>query len=178
MDLRTILLVNTDTLDETELRHVLGCFATGVCVVTAVGADGRPSGMTVNSYTSVSLDPPLVLFCVRPLSRVWFDIEASGSFVVNVLALDQEEVSRIFSSRAEDKFAEVGYSVGSGGAPIIDGVIAWLDCTLEHQWSAGDHLVAVGRVRSLESPRDAAPLTFFRSRYRSLVFDQVGEVSA
>lgn len=133
--------------------------------------------MTVNSYTSVSLDPPLVLFCVRTPSRVWFDIEASGSFVVNVLAADQEEVSRVFSSKADDKFAEVDFSVGAGGAPIIDGVIAWFDCTLDHHWSAGDHLVVVGHVRSLASPRDTAPLTFFRSGYRRLVVDQQGEVS-
>lgn len=152
-------------IDEARFRQVLGHFPTGVTVVTAKPADGPPVGLAVGSFASLSLDPPLVLFCPAKTSSSWPKIEQAGVFCVNILAEEQEEVSRIFATKTPDKFAHLGWRPGHTGAPIIDGVLAWIDCRVESVTDGGDHLVVVGRVLELEVAHEGKPLVFFRGGY-------------
>jgi flavin reductase (DIM6/NTAB) family NADH-FMN oxidoreductase RutF len=150
-----------------EYRTVLGHFATGVTVITAT-LDGEPIGMAANSFTSVSLDPPLVLFCAAYSSSTWPKIEAAGAFCVNILADDQEDVCRLMATKDVDRFAQVGWRKGPTGSPILDGVLAHIDCTTDAIHDAGDHAVVVGRVVELEVHHENGPLTFFRGGYGRL----------
>jgi 3-hydroxy-9,10-secoandrosta-1,3,5(10)-triene-9,17-dione monooxygenase reductase component len=147
-----------------ELRGVMACFATGVVVVTADRPDG-PVGMAVNSFVSVSLDPPLVLFCAAHTSSTWPAIRAAGHFCANVLAADQEALARRFAAKG-DRFAGVTYSPGVTGAPVLENVHAHLECRIVATYEAGDHTLVLGRVLDLGADEDAAPLLFYRSRYR------------
>jgi len=151
--------------DPQWFRRVLGQYPTGVCVVTAEGADGVHAGMAVGSFTSVSLDPPLVAFFPMKTSTSWPRIEAAGHFVVNILGADQEAVCRRFSSKAEDKFEGLAHRPAGSGAPILDGVVAWIDCDLEEVTEAGDHYIVMGRVRTLGIERAQLPLLFFQGGY-------------
>jgi len=145
-------------------RATLGHFCSGVTIVTAVSADG-PAGMTCQSFCALSLDPPLILVCPGKTSSSWPRIESSGTFAVNVLADDQEELCRGFATKGGDKFAGVGWSPGPfSGAPVLTGALAWLECRLEQLHDAGDHLIAVGRVLDLQA-REGRPLLFFRGGY-------------
>jgi 3-hydroxy-9,10-secoandrosta-1,3,5(10)-triene-9,17-dione monooxygenase reductase component len=148
--------------DAATMRAVLGHFATGVTVITAL--DGEPVGMAANSFTSVSLDPPLVLFCAAKSSSTWPRIERAGSWCVNVLAEDHETLCRTFAGKAEDRFAGVAWHAGATGAPVLDDALASLDCDTEAQHDAGDHVIVVGRVRALHS-REGKPLLFYRGGY-------------
>jgi flavin reductase (DIM6/NTAB) family NADH-FMN oxidoreductase RutF len=150
--------------DSAAFRQVLGHFATGVTVITAAGPDG-PVGMSIGSFTSVSLDPPLVGFLPGRTSTSWPDVEASGSFCVNVLATDQEHLSRVFSSKVANKFDGIGWRPGASGSPVLDGVLAVIDCDIAEVIPAGDHWFVLGRVRELHVARDAAPLVFYRGGY-------------
>ena len=150
--------------DSTTFRRVLGHYPTGVCVVTAVDQDG-PTGMVVGSFTSVSLDPPLVAFFPAKSSSSWPRIEEAGRFCVNVLASDQQLLCRQFSAKGADKFAGVAHRVSFLGSPILDGVVAWIDCTLEAVHEAGDHYIVLGRVKALEVDRPDKPLLFFQGAY-------------
>lgn len=154
-------------IDQSVYRQVAGHFATGVTVITAVH-DGEPVGMAANSFTSVSLDPPFVLFCAGKSSTTWPRIEAAGAYAVNVLAQDQEDVCRKFAAKDGDRFAEVGWHPGVTGSPLIDGSLAHFDCTIEAVHEAGDHLLVVGRVVDLGVARDTGPLLFFRGGYSDL----------
>ena len=151
-------------IDSAKYRQVLGHFPTGVTVITAAN-DGVPVGMAVGSFSSVSLDPPLVAFFAGNSSTSWPKIKATGAFCVNILAEDQEGVCRRFSSKDEDKFAGLGWRPTSSGAPLLDGVLAWIDCDIESVIDAGDHVCVMGRVRELEIAHDGAPLLFFRGGY-------------
>ncbi len=150
--------------DSAKFRQVLGHFPTGVTVVTA-DTDTGPTGMAVGSFASVSLDPPLVAFFPGAGSSSWPRIESAGSFCVNVLAEDQEEVCRRFASKGDDKFTGLGWRPAPSGAPLLDGVLAWIDCDIESVTEAGDHYCVMGRVRELEVVHDGAPLVFFRGGY-------------
>jgi 3-hydroxy-9,10-secoandrosta-1,3,5(10)-triene-9,17-dione monooxygenase reductase component len=151
-------------IGEALLRQVLGRFATGVVVVT--GSDGAvPVGLSVNSFTSVSLDPPLVSFCADRRSASWAVIRRSGAFCVNVLAEDQEAVSRLFATRGAEKFDGVGWSPAPSGAPRLHGVLAWLDCGIEAVHDGGDHEICLGRVDELGIESDDGPLVFYRGGY-------------
>ena len=152
------------SFDSAKYRQVLGHFPTGVTVITAVN-DGVPVGMAVGSFASVSLDPPLVAFFAGKSSTSWPKIKAAGSFCVNILAEDQEGVSRRFASKEEDKFAGLGWKAAASGAPLIEGVLAWIDCDIDSLVDAGDHICVMGRVRDLEVGHDGAPLIFFRGGY-------------
>lgn len=146
-------------------RHVLGHFPTGVTVATAIGADDTPVGMAVGSFTSVSLDPPLVAFLPDKSSSSFPKIREAGCFCVNVLADDQEAVCRSFAAKGADKFAGIGWRAAGSGAPILDGGVAWIDCDIEEILDAGDHYIVLGRVRDLEVAAHRSPLLFFRRGY-------------
>lgn len=151
--------------DPRTLRDALGCFATGVTVVTCFDEAGQPVGLTANSFTSVSLDPPLVAFFPAKSSTSWPRIEEAGKFCVNVLASDQQTLCRQFAASGADKFSGVSHRVSANGSPIIDGVVAWIDCTLEAVHEAGDHYIVVGRVVALEASAPGRPLVFFQGAY-------------
>jgi 3-hydroxy-9,10-secoandrosta-1,3,5(10)-triene-9,17-dione monooxygenase reductase component len=151
--------------DPKTFRRVLGHFPTGVCVITAMQADGRPVGMAVGSFTSVSLNPPLVAFFPDRSSSSWPKIEAAGHFCVNVLAEHQESVCRAFASKAEDKFAEIPYRLSAKGVPILEDIIAWIDCDLHAIHEAGDHFIVLGEVHALDVEQPHKPLLFFQGVY-------------
>ena len=150
-------------LDPSEMRRVLGSFATGVVVVTGE-VDGAPVGFACQSFASVSLDPPLVLFCPAHTSRSWPRIRDSGRFAINVLAADQREVCAQFATSGADKFAGVAWSPTAFG-PAIGGTLASVLCTVEQVHEAGDHDIVVGRVQELVTHREDGPLLFFRGGY-------------
>ena len=150
--------------DSATFRRVLGHYPTGVCVVTAVDAEG-PTGMVVGSFTSVSLDPPLVAFFPAKTSSSWPRIEQAGKFCVNVLASDQQALCGQFAAKGPDKFTGVSHCVSANGSPILDGVVAWIDCTLDAVHEAGDHYIVLGRVVALEASTPGKPLLFFQGAY-------------
>ncbi len=154
----------TAPFDSAKFRQVLGHFPTGVTVITADGDDGLV-GLAVGSFASVSLDPPLVAFFPARNSSSWPKIEAAGVFCVNVLAEDQEDVCRRFAAKGDDKFAGLGWKAAGSGSPLLDGVVAWIDCHIESVTEAGDHFCVLGRVRDLAVAHDGAPLVFFRGGY-------------
>lgn len=153
--------------DANTFRTVLGHFATGVTVVTAVDGE-EPVGMACNSFTAVSLEPPLVLFCAAHTSSTWPRIQASGKWVVNVLAQDDEETCRLFAQKGADRFSRVGHRPSSTGAPILDGALAFIDCVTEAEHVAGDHVIVVGRVIALGYATEGKPLIFYRGGYGRL----------
>lgn len=150
--------------DSAKYRQVLGHFPTGVTVITAAGDDG-PVGLAVGSFSSVSLDPPLVAFFPDKGSSSWPKIEATGSFCVNILGEDQEDVCRRFASKGDDKFAGLGWGPAGSGSPLLHGVLAWIDCDIESITEAGDHYCVLGRVRELDVEHEHGPLVFFRGGY-------------
>ena len=152
------------TVDTARYRQVLGHFVTGVTVITAM-SDGQPVGLAVNSFTSVSLEPALVAFCAGKSSSTWPSIQAGGRFCVNILAEDQEDVSRVFATSGADKFRGVGWRSSHAGMPVLADVLAWIDCTIDAEHDAGDHVIVVGRVVDLAVERDVRPLVFFRGGY-------------
>lgn len=156
------------TFDAAKFRQVLGHFPTGVTVITAHGDDG-PLGLAVGSFASLSLEPPQVLFCAGHQSSTWPRIRATGSFCVNVLAEDQEDVSRVFASRADDKFAEIGWRRSGNGSPLLDGVLAYVDCAIDQVVPSGDHDIVIGTVQDLDVRHEGGPLVFFRGGYGRFV---------
>lgn len=155
------------SLDGREFRRILGHYPTGVSVVTALGDNG-PVGMVVGSFTSVSLDPPLVAFLPDRRSAIWPRIKAAGHFCVNVLSEHQQDVCRSLSRSSENRFDGIGHRMSATGVPIIDGVVAWIDCQLHAVHEAGDHFIAIGLVRSLAAERAGPPLVFLRGAYGSV----------
>lgn len=151
--------------DPDWFRQVLGQYPTGVSVVTGMAADGKPVGLAVGSFTSVSLDPPLVAFLPDKRSTSWPRIEPAGRFCVNILAADQEDVCRVFASKVADKFADLAWRPAASGAPILDDAVAWVDCELDAVHEAGDHYIVVGRVTDLDIERPTLPLVFFQGGY-------------
>jgi flavin reductase (DIM6/NTAB) family NADH-FMN oxidoreductase RutF/DNA-binding IclR family transcriptional regulator len=155
------------TFDTQWFRRVLGQYPTGVCVVTGMGEDGRPAGLVMGSFTSVSLDPPLVAFLPDKSSSSWPRIAPSGKFCINVLAGDQEDVCRRFASKAPDKFEGYNWRAGRTGSPVLEHVVAWIDCELEVIHETGDHWLVIGRVVELDVERNAPPLLFYQGGYGS-----------
>lgn len=146
-------------------REVMGEFATGVVVVTAMASDG-PVGMTCQTFSSVSLDPPLVSFIPARTSRSWPLMREAGHFCVNVLAAGQDELATTFASKGADKFAGVDWRASETGAPVLVGTLAYVDCTIEAVHPAGDHDIVIGRVRALSTCSDGEPLLYHRGRFR------------
>lgn len=151
-------------IDVRELRRALGAFVTGVTVVTTIDAAGAPRGFTANSFSSVSLDPPLVLVCVAKTASSCPVFSAAKGYAVNILAEGQREVSGTFASRSADKFGAVSWRKGRTGSPILDGVAAWLDCELHDTVDAGDHVILIGRVLAFDHA-PANPLGYCRGNY-------------
>ncbi|MBB6174541.1 flavin reductase (DIM6/NTAB) family NADH-FMN oxidoreductase RutF [Nocardiopsis mwathae] len=152
-------------IDPAEFRRVLGRFATGVVAVTAIDAAGRPAGMAVNSFTSVSLAPPLVAFCVAHTSTSWPSIRNAGRCCLNILGGGQRPVSAQFAARGTDKFAGLSWSPAPSGSPLLADALAWLDCAIDDEHTAGDHDIVVARVDAAGLGADRDPLVFFGSRY-------------
>lgn len=155
------------TVTAQSFRDALSRFATGVCVVTAVAEDGTPGGLTISSFTSVSLEPPLVLFCLGRKNEALVAKARDRRFAVNILAEDQEEISEIFASQLEDKFAQVACGAGEGGCPLIEDALASLECTVHAIHDGGDHLIVVGLVGRL-AMLGGKPLLRYRGRYLRL----------
>lgn len=154
-------------VDPNEFKAALGRWGSGVCVITARDGEGRLGGLTASSFTSVSLDPPLVLFCLGEDSSSHGVFERADGFVVHILAAGQEELSNLFASKSSDKFEQVDYREGPGGAPLLPGCLAVLECSAWRKITAGDHLILVGEVQSAQSNADP-PLLFYRGGYRAL----------
>ena len=155
------------SIDPNEYRRVLGHFPTGVTVVTGADSDG-PAGMAIGSFSSVSLDPPLVMFCPGNTSESWLRIKETGSFCVNVLGSDQKDVCGVFASKTDDKFEGIDWTTESTGSPIIPGSIAVIDCEIQEILPGGDHDIVVGLVKSMSTSDDAderGPLLFFQGGY-------------
>ena len=151
-------------IDSERFRKVLGHYPTGISVVTAMSADG-PVGMVVGTFTSVSLDPPLVAFMPAKSSTSWPLIRDAGKFCANVLSAEQEELCRNFSKRGGNKFDGVKWTAGASGSPILDDVIAWVDCDIDQIVESGDHYIVIGRVRDLDIVQSVTPLAFFRGEF-------------
>jgi 3-hydroxy-9,10-secoandrosta-1,3,5(10)-triene-9,17-dione monooxygenase reductase component len=154
--------------DAKEFRTVLGHFPTGVTIVSGVH-DGQPVGFTIGSFTSVSLEPPLVGFLPMKNSDTWASIERSGAFCVNVLSREQADLCWKFakSDNEIERYDEVAWHAGPTGSPIIDRAVAWIDCTVEDVYEMGDHFFVLGRVVALEADADhdgegPFPLLFFK----------------
>lgn len=156
-------------IDGAHFRKVLGQYPTGVVIVTAIAADGEPLGMAVGSFTSVSLDPPLVAFLPDRKSSSWKALRNSGDrFCINVLGADQEDICRAMAVRKEQKFDGIAWLPSSTGMPVLDGVVAYIDCTVQVIHDAGDHDIVVGRVLDLDVAAESAqPLLFLRGGYGS-----------
>jgi flavin reductase (DIM6/NTAB) family NADH-FMN oxidoreductase RutF len=155
------------SIDPLEYRRVLGHFPTGVTVVTGADDEG-PAGMAIGSFASVSLDPPLVMFCPGNTSASWLRIKETGAFCVNVLGADQADVCGVFAGKSDDKFAGIDWTVATTGSPVLPGAIAVIDCEIHAVLDGGDHDIVVGLVTSLSTSDDATergPLLFFQGGY-------------
>jgi len=155
-------------VDKREFRNALGQFATGVTIITTMTEDGEPIGLTANSFSSVSLDPPLVLFCLDRNSYSFAHFEKSSHFVVNVLASDQEAISNHFAKPSEDKFRDVSFAVCGVGCPAFEGSLAVFECETQDIHEAGDHIILIGHVLSFNSDSTRDPLLYFRGKYRAV----------
>ncbi|GAA2902317.1 hypothetical protein GCM10010517_68210 [Streptosporangium fragile] len=156
--------------DSRWFRSVLGHFPTGVVAITAIDpASGEPCGLAANSFTSVSLDPPLVAFCVAHTSTSWPRLRAARVQTVNVLAEHQQPVCAALAGRGGDKFAGLDWSDSPAGNPVISDTLAWLDCSIEAEHPAGDHVIVVAKVHELGVQGDGGPLVFFRGGYGRFV---------
>jgi flavin reductase (DIM6/NTAB) family NADH-FMN oxidoreductase RutF len=154
-----------------DFRGALGAFATGVTIVTTRGEE-HPYGMTANAFSSVSLDPPLILVCVKAFSEGADLIRENGVFAVNILAAEQEPLSRYFASkdrpRGRDAFGDIAHRTAASGSPVLDGSVGYLDCALHTSHEAGDHVIFIGEVLALDFSHEVAPLLFHGGGYRFL----------
>ena len=159
--------VTTD-FDSAYFRSVLGHVPTCVVVITGLNSDAQPVGITIGSFASVSLDPPLVGFFPGVHSRSWAAIKESGKFCVNVLGAEQEQLCWTFAKEGDDKFTDVKWSSSPTGQPLLDGVIASIDCEIESETVAGDHFFVLGRVVNLHHADNADnAMVFFRGKVTS-----------
>jgi len=154
--------------DSRELRNALGHFATGVAVITARGIDGAAVGMTMSSFNSVSLDPPLVLFSVARSASSLQAMQDARGYGVNVLARDQQDLADRFARARSDKWTAIDHTLGHGDSPLLDGVLARFECAPHARHDGGDHVIFLARVMRFTSDPDAAPLIFYRGAYHGL----------
>lgn len=154
-------------IDHDLFRAILGRFASGITVITAVDDGGIPHGMTVSAFASLSLEPPLVLACIAHGATMAPLLQRTPSFAVNILSDGQEALSRRFAGTVDDRFTGVGYRVGELGNPVLDDVLAWLECRIVARHPAGDHTVLIGQVDG-GAARDGRPLLYYRGGYAQL----------
>lgn len=154
-------------INATDLRRSLGCFPTGVAVVTAMSRAGTPLGVTISSFNSVSMDPPLILWSLALKALSLDDFRQAGHFAVNVLSQDQAELPRVFSSPVEERFDGLAWTKGHGSAPVLAGSAAVFECATHAQYEGGDHEIFIGRVLR-HSGGDAAPLVYAKGRLTGL----------
>ena len=150
-----------------EFRRACARYATGITVATALSPDGKPEGLTVNSFTSVSMEPPLILVCIAKTATVYASFLAAKAFIINILREDQIDLSQHFAASKDDRFEGLAWREGVHGAPVLDGVLAVLECARHGSFDAGDHTVFIGLVEHAES-HEGVPLLYFASAYRKL----------
>ncbi|MCG8316922.1 MAG: flavin reductase family protein [Pseudomonadales bacterium] len=153
--------------DPKAFRNALGQFATGVTVVTTKDQDGNKIGMTANSFSSVSLDPMLVLWSIAKTCKVFDQFNDAEHFAIHILKADQKEVSNQFASSCDDRFSGIATNEGMTGVPVLDDYCALFECQLESRYEGGDHIILVGRVVNFENRGDS-PLIFHAGRYADL----------
>lgn len=160
------------SIDQKTFRNALGCFATGITVITSKSKDNELVGVTINSFASVSLDPPMVLFSLKTESQLTEIFQNTKKFNVNILADDQEAVSNLFAGPNDDKFAEVDWAEGDNGTPVLTKALASLECKLNTAYSGGDHTIFLGDVTKINCTGDdcqgeGSPLLYFRGGYKT-----------
>jgi flavin reductase (DIM6/NTAB) family NADH-FMN oxidoreductase RutF len=158
------------SVDPAAFRAAAGSFASGVTVITS-GRDGAYHGMTASAFTSLSLEPTQVLVCINRGTRALSVIQESGCFNVNILAAEQETLSRIFASRdapERDTLQGIDYTLGGLGAPLLTGALAYFECRVAEEYDGGDHVIVVGDVENAGAGDAAEPLLYFRGSYRKL----------
>lgn len=157
----------SSVVDAVSFRRACSRFATGITIATVLDPDGGPQGFTANSFTSVSVDPALILLCIDRRANVLPHFQAAGHFAINVLRVEQKELSMRFAARGEDRFRGVDWRAGTGGVPLLDGALAQFECERRAVWEAGDHLVFLGEVVAARYD-EGAPLLYYASEYREL----------
>ncbi len=150
-----------------ELRNAFGSFATGITVITTLDGEKTPQGMTANSFSTVSLEPPLVSWCVGQESRLFDLFQQADHFAVNILSGNQKSTSELFASSHNDKFSQASWHSGAHGLPLLDGCASQFTCATEHLYSGGDHIIIVGRVLDF-SNNNISPLIFHGGKYQKL----------
>ncbi len=156
-------------MDSKDIRDALGCFATGVTVITGLGAEGEKLGVTASSFNSVSLDPPLVLFSLNRRAHSMPHFLDSGHFAVNVLREGQEALSDSFATPLADKWDGIEFEIWDFGCPILADALANFECRTRYTYDRGDHVIFVGAVERMRADMDGHPLLFYRGGYQSLV---------
>lgn len=156
------------SFDPREFRNALGRFATGVCVITAIRDDNTPFGMTVNSFSSLSLDPALVLWNLQNNSECAPAFEACKGFTVNILASDQEAVSNQYAKKGAHDLPEGSYRLGKSGQPVLKGALTSFECDMWARYDGGDHVILVGEVIEMDDAPTGEPLVFYAGKYREL----------
>ncbi|MCE2900705.1 MAG: flavin reductase family protein [Gemmatimonas sp.] len=154
-------------IDHDLFRAMLGRFASGITVITARDEQGTPHGMTVSAFSSLSLDPPLILACIANDATMAPLMARTASFAVNILSAGQEAVSRRFAGKVDDRFAGIGYHDGELGDPVLEEVLAWMQCRLVARHPAGDHVILVGQVEQAGAS-EGKPLLYYRGGYATL----------
>jgi 3-hydroxy-9,10-secoandrosta-1,3,5(10)-triene-9,17-dione monooxygenase reductase component len=154
-------------MDPKEIRNVMGHFATGVTIITTKEKNGEPSGLTANAFTSLSLNPPLVLVCIDKNSQSYSCFQEFGAFAVNVLTEEQEELSGRFATKGANKFEGTKWHTGDNGIPLIDGALGYIECTVVNGYEGGDHTIYVGEILSATGG-EGRPLLFFKGKYQHL----------
>lgn len=160
--------MSTDAVDSRELRTALSTFATGVCVITANPEGCQPFGMTVNSFASVSLEPALVLWSLQNNSDCFAGFEKANSYVVNILADDQQDLSNRYAQKGQHALSAEHFRIGQFGAPIMRGAVTSFECDMWARYPGGDHIILVGEVKAVETNVNKQPLIFNAGQYRSL----------
>jgi flavin reductase (DIM6/NTAB) family NADH-FMN oxidoreductase RutF len=157
------------SIEKTDFRRTLGCFATGITVITTVDDDGGPVGLTANSFTSLSLDPPMVLFCLDRNIQSFEAFHDNRHFAVNILSAGQKDMSSRFAQSGAEKWSGVEFETWETGCPILDGCLANLECDIESIHEGGDHVIIIGEVKRIACAEDgSAPLIYFRGGYAGL----------
>lgn len=155
-------------IDQRLFRDALGSFATGICVVSAVPDQGAPIGMTINSFSSVSLEPPLVLWSIQVVSECFGVFGTTDRFAISVLSREQEALSQRYASKAEHELLEGHYQTGRTGMPVIRDALTSFECKVWARYPGGDHLIIVGEVVNVQAERPGLPLLFHQGRYAAL----------